>query len=252
MLNVVLIGRGRLATNLERALLQSGHDVTSINSRTLESLPQEADVFIVAVKDDALADVISKATKGRAEQLFVHTGGSMPLTLFAGHTSRYGVFYPMQTFSKERLVDFSDIPIFLEASDAQSLATLHVLAESISRSVYELNSDDRKFLHLAAVYACNFANHCYALSARLLEQKGLPFSVMLPLIDETARKVHELHPLDAQTGPAVRYDEQVISRQHHLLDGQQQLQQVYDVLTQSIHRMATEDHTLTEPQNLLA
>jgi predicted short-subunit dehydrogenase-like oxidoreductase (DUF2520 family) len=252
MLKVVLIGRGRLATNLERALLQAGHDVVSINSRTLEALPQEADVFIIAVKDDALTDVISKAAKGREGQLFVHTGGSMPLSLFTNHTRRYGVFYPMQTFSKERHVDFSDIPVFLEASDASSLSMLYMLAESISHSVYELNSDDRKFLHLAAVFGCNFSNHCYALAAQLLEQKGLPFSVMLPLIDETASKVHELHPLDAQTGPAVRYDEQVINKQHHLLDGQLQLQEVYDLLSQSIHRLAEEDHGITKPQNLLA
>ena len=106
-MRVVLIGRGRLATNLLPALQQAGHEVVSINSRTLEGLPTEADVFVVAVKDSALKDVISQATKGREQQLFVHTAGSMPMSLFEGYTSRYGVFYPMQTFSKERLVDFA-------------------------------------------------------------------------------------------------------------------------------------------------
>ena len=102
-MRIVLIGRGRLATNLEHALLSAGHEVASINSRTLEALPLEADVYIVAVKDAALADVIRAATKGRESQLFVHTAGSMPMDIFKGLTVHYGVFYPMQNFSKERL-----------------------------------------------------------------------------------------------------------------------------------------------------
>lgn len=240
-MRIVLIGRGRLATNLERALLQAGHDVVSINSRTLEALPMEADVFVIAVKDDALADVISKAVKGREGQLFVHTAGSKPLSVFADcGARRYGVFYPMQTFSKERSVSFTEIPIFLETSDEQSLAVLRSLAGSISHSVYELDSERRKYLHLAAVFACNFANHCYALAARLLEQHGLPFDVMLPLIDETARKVHELHPLDAQTGPAVRYDESVIRMQSQLLADNPMMQQVYTLLSRSIHDLPSQ------------
>jgi len=232
---VVLIGRGRLATNLLAALQQAGHEVVSINSRTLEGLPLEADAFIVAVKDSALEEVIRRATKGREQQLFLHTAGSMPMSLFEGHTSRYGVFYPMQTFSKERLVDFAEIPVFIEGADP----AIRPLAESISRRVYELSTEARKYLHLSAVFACNFVNHCYALSAELLEQHGLPFDVMLPLIDETARKVHELHPHDAQTGPAVRYDENVIRMQSALLADNPELQQIYELLSLDIHRKAS-------------
>ncbi len=234
-MKVVLIGRGRLATNLLAALQQAGHEVVSINSRTLEGLPLEADAFIVAVKDSALEEVIRRATKGREQQLFLHTAGSMPMSLFEGHTSRYGVFYPMQTFSKERLVDFAEIPIFIEGADP----AIRPLAESISRRVYELSTEARKYLHLSAVFACNFVNHCYALSAELLEQHGLPFDVMLPLIDETARKVHELHPHDAQTGPAVRYDENVIRMQSALLADNPELQQIYELLSLDIHRKAS-------------
>ena len=234
MVKVVLIGRGRLATNLLAALQQAGHEVVSINSRTLEGLPLEADAFIVAVKDSALEEVIRRATKGREQQLFLHTAGSMPMSLFEGHTSRYGVFYPMQTFSKERLVDFAEIPVFIEGADP----AIRPLAESISRRVYELSTEARKYLHLSAVFACNFVNHCYALSAELLEQHGLPFDVMLPLIDETARKVHELHPHDAQTGPAVRYDENVIRMQSALLADNPELQQIYELLSLDIHRKA--------------
>ena len=235
MVKVVLIGRGRLATNLLAALQQAGHEVVSINSRTLEGLPLEADAFIVAVKDSALEEVIRRATKGREQQLFVHTAGSMPMSLFEGYTSRYGVFYPMQTFSKERLVDFAEIPVFIEGADP----AIRPLAESISRRVYELSTEARKYLHLSAVFACNFVNHCYALSAELLEQHGLPFDVMLPLIDETARKVHELHPHDAQTGPAVRYDENVIRMQSALLADNPELQQIYELLSLDIHRKAS-------------
>ena len=231
-MRVVLIGRGRLATNLLPALQQAGHEVSSINSRTLENLPEEADVFIIAVKDSALQEVICRATKGREQQLFVHTAGSMPMSLFEGYTNRFGVFYPMQTFSKERLVSFADIPVFIEGDNA----VLRPLAESITHSVYELSSADRKYLHLSAVFACNFVNHCYALSAELLEKHGIPFSVMLPLIDETALKVHQLHPLEAQTGPAVRYDENVIRMQSSMIADSPLLQEIYNLLSVSIHR----------------
>ena len=239
-MKTVLIGRGRLATNLQRALLKSGHEVVSINSRTLDGLPLTADVFIIAVKDSALPDVICNATKGREDQLFVHTAGSMSLSLFERHTTHYGVFYPMQTFSKERQADFAEIPIFLEANSPETLTILNALAASISRSVYNLSTEERKFLHLAAVFACNFVNHCYDMAATILEQHGLPFSVMLPLIDETARKVHELHPRQAQTGPAVRYDENVIRMQSELLAEKPELQRIYLQLSENIHQYAVQ------------
>ena len=238
-MEIVLIGRGRLATNLMPALQQAGHDVTSINSRTLEALPMEADVFIISVKDSALAEVIDRATKGREDQLFVHTAGSMPMAVFEAYARRYGVLYPMQSFSKERPVDFSEIPVFIEGTDPM----IRLLAESVSRRVYECSTADRKYLHLAAVFACNFANHCYALAADVLEQHGLPFDVMLPLIDETARKVHDLHPLDAQTGPAVRYDENVIRMQAALVSDPT-VRDLYERLSQSIHQKATQHDQL--------
>ena len=257
-MRVVLIGAGRLATNLGKALCCAGHDIVAVYSRTMEaatmlantiggqpvnsieSLPFSADVFLIALKDSVLTDIIPLLTKGREEQLFAHTAGSMPLSLFADKCSRYGVFYPMQSFSKEREVNFSEIPVFLEANDAATLDVLKTLAQSVSSRVYELSTQNRKYLHLAAVFACNFANHCYALAADVLEAHGLPFDVMLPLIDETARKVHQLHPKDAQTGPAVRYDENVISRQRQLLAERPDIQRLYDLLSQSIHEKELE------------
>ena len=239
-MKVVLIGRGRLATNLEHALLTAGHEVVSVNSRTLESLPFEADVFIVAVKDAALADVIRSATKGRENQLFVHTAGSMPMDLFEGLTAHYGVFYPMQTFSKERMVDFNDISVFLETNDVVSMERLKKLAATLTTHIYELDSEGRKHLHLAAVFACNFVNHCYALSAEVLAAKDLPFSVMLPLVDETAQKVHEMAPKDAQTGPAVRGDQNVMQMQANMLADHPAVKQIYEALSNDIMRVASE------------
>jgi predicted short-subunit dehydrogenase-like oxidoreductase (DUF2520 family) len=198
----------------------------------LAELPHVADLYIIAVKDSALLEVISKATKGREGQLFVHTAGSMPLSVFEGYADRCGVLYPMQTFSMDREVDFREIPLFIEASDAASLQQIRALADSISQHVYELSTADRKYLHLAAVFACNFANHCYTLAADVLQKKGLPFDVMLPLVDETARKVHELHPKDAQTGPAARGDQNVMQAQASLLDGK--AKEIYELLSQSI------------------
>lgn len=240
-MKIVLIGRGRLATNLEHALLSAGHEVASINSRTLEALPLEADVYIVAVKDAALADVIRAATKGRESQLFVHTAGSMPMDMFKGLTVHYGVFYPMQTFSKERLVDFNDISVFLETNDAVSMERLKMLSTTLTTHIYELDSEGRKHLHLAAVFACNFVNHCYALSAEVLAAKGLPFSVMLPLVDETAQKVHELSPREAQTGPAVRGDQNVMQMQANMLVGNPAVKQIYEALSNDIQRLADND-----------
>ena len=255
-MRIVLVGAGGLGTNLGLALHEAGHDVLAVFSRTMEharmlaerigsqptddicALPNEADLFIVSVKDAVLTDVVQQLVQGREEQFFAHTAGSMPLELFQGPARHYGVFYPMQSFSKERRINFSEVPVFLEASDAQTLTQLKALSATLTPHVYELSTDKRRYLHLAAVFACNFANHCYALSAEILQQHGLPFSVMLPLIDETARKVHHLSPLEAQTGPAVRYDLNVISKQQQLLDDPD-MRELYERLSKSIHQHAT-------------
>ena len=240
-MKVVLIGRGRVATNLLPALQQAGHEVVSVNSRTLEELPTKADVYIISVKDSALQEVARQATKGRESQLFVHTAGSMPMNIFSGMATHYGVLYPMQTFSKERLVDFNGISLFLETTDDVSMERLKMLAETLTPHIYELDSAGRKHLHLAAVFACNFVNHCYALSAEVWAAKGLPFSVMLPLVDETAQKVHELAPREAQTGPAVRGDQNVVQMQASMLEGKPEVKAIYEALSNDIQRIADND-----------
>ena len=162
------------------------------------------------------------------------------MSLFQGLAHHYGVFYPMQSFSKERTVYFAEIPTFIEANDDKTKQVIRQLAESVTQHVIELSSDDRQYLHLAAVFACNFVNHCYALAAEILEQHGMDFNVMLPLIDETARKVHQLHPLQAQTGPAMRYDENVIRHQLELLNDNPAARDIYERMSMNIHRKVTE------------
>lgn len=255
-MNIVLVGAGNVATHLGKALLAAHHTIAQVYSRTEESarplaealgcgfttnfcdITADAEAYILSVKDSVLADVAKQLTnslltkphaEGRgADALFVHTAGSMPIEVLP--SKRRAVLYPMQTFSKARSVDFSAVPVFIE-SDTDSEPT-RLLAESISRHVHMLNSLQRKQLHVAAVFGCNFANHMYALCADVLAEANIPFEVMLPLIDETARKVHELAPRDAQTGPAIRRDTNVMQSHIDMLDPEKQI--MYRLISESI------------------
>ncbi len=257
-MKIVLIGAGNLATHLGKALHAAGYDMVQVFSRTMQSaetlaslldaepltdmaqVRDDADVYIFSVKDSALEQLISQLCGGE-KKVFLHTAGSMPMSVFRGKALHYGVLYPMQTFSKQREVDFSIIPCFIEANDEFALKQIEGLAGQISHRVFQLSSEDRKYLHLSAVFACNFANHCYAASQELLQQHGIPFDVMLPLIDETAAKVHGMTPKEAQTGPAVRYDENVIGKQIQLLENQPYFQKIYDCMSKSIHELESEN-----------
>ena len=170
----------------------------------LDKVNDLADIYIFSLKDSVLQSAIEKVCKHNTNKVFLHTAGSMNMQLFEGYATRFGVLYPMQTFSKNRPVDFKSIPCFIEASNSKTLECIRSLALSISEKVYILSSHDRKYLHLSAVFACNFVNHCYEIAAGILHQHDIPFEVLQPLIDETARKIHMLSPRDAQTGPAVR------------------------------------------------
>ena len=261
-MRIVLIGAGRLATHLGPALKGAGHVIVQVYSRTAEAasalatavsaepvtdidrVTREADVYICALKDSVLPTLLPQLCKGREKALFLHTAGSVPLQVFEGYARRYGVLYPMQTFSKERRLDFSEIPVFIEADSATSFPIVESLASSVSQNVRPLSSADRRYLHLSAVFACNFVNHCYDLAGQLLQEHGITFDTLLPLIDETARKVHELSPRQAQTGPAVRYDENVINAQSQLLNGLSK--DIYDLLSRSIHECSSQSEA-SEP-----
>jgi len=249
---IVLIGAGNVATHLGMGLQKAGWQVVQVYSRTeasaselairlgvpfvtsLEAVCTDADVYLVMVKDAALQELIPAVVKGREGALFVHTAGSMPMKVWENDARRYGVLYPMQTFSKAREVDFASVSFFVEANGEWELSLLKEMASSLSPKVYEATSAQRTYLHMAAVFACNFANHMYALSAHLLEKNGLPFDAMLPLIDETARKVHGLHPREAQTGPAVRRDENVMNKHLEMLAEEPELKELYEKISCSI------------------
>lgn len=255
-MKIVLVGAGNLATNIGHALLDCGHDIIQVYSRTYESasllaeavggspiteldkISPLADAYIVSVKDSAIAEVIPSLCKGREEKVFLHTAGSVPMDVFKGMAEHYGVFYPLQTFSKFKILDFRRIPCFVEANDTRSSSILSKLANDVSSRVYALSSADRKYLHLSAVFACNFVNHCYDISSVLLDKHHIPFDVMLPLIDETARKVHAMSPREAQTGPAARYDQNVIRAQSDLLKDNPLFRQIYECMSISINHAA--------------
>jgi len=254
-MRIVFIGAGRLATNLALSLQKAGHVIVQVYSRTLtaasalsikvgaipidnlNSVCRDADVYIIAVTDTALPDVIASLGENCVDGVFLHTAGSVPMSVFesaSNHMSHYGVLYPMQTFSKERLVDFSKVSFFIEGNDEFSMNTARKIAGSVSNKIIPLSSEGRRYLHLAAVFACNFSNHCYQLSVEILARYGIPFNAMLPLIDETAAKVHEIMPLQAQTGPAARDDRRVMESQQQLLADDQFLAQIYKLMSESI------------------
>lgn len=256
-MQIVFIGAGNLATNLALATIKSGHKVLQVYSKTelsasclagkinvpyttdLSKVVTGADIYFVSVKDDALQEVAKNLFNSVSNVFIVHTAGSMPMDILPG--CKRGVFYPMQTFSKEKPVDFNHIPCFIEASDTMHLSLLEQFAESLSDDVVRLTSLQRKYLHLAAVFCCNFSNRCYAIADEILSRNGIDFGCMLPLIDETASKVHAMKPIEAQTGPAVRWDENVMQRHCgflHEIDkfANTDYETIYKIMSNSIHR----------------
>lgn len=233
-MNIIIIGKGNVATNLYHAFNKKGIACQMVSSRDgLCELPS-ANVYIYAIRDEALAEVIAQV-KGKERALHLHTSGSMPVTVFGDDKPHAGVFYPFQTFSKARIIeDFSSIPIFFEARGIDDISAVYSLALTITSHVYETTQHDRERLHVAGVYACNFTNLMYTMAAELLKNTHIPFSSLLPLIDETAAKIHSLPPSDAQTGPATRGDEIVMNHHLSLLSDDQQY--IYRILSNEIKK----------------
>lgn len=255
-MNITLIGSGNVATHLGQALKVAGHRIIQVYSRTqahaeilasqLQAQPisewkaitNAANLYVFALKDSALCEAISMVCAGKMDKIFVHTAGSVAMDVFKGHVNHYGVIYPLQTFSKQRQVAFQHIPCFLEASDEATAATLQQLTQTLTSTIHWMSSSQRQAIHLAAVFACNFTNHCYELANEVLQTEQIPFSTLLPLINETATKVNTLTPQVAQTGPAVRFDENIINKQLELLRHHPRLQKIYELMSQSIHVVA--------------
>ena len=233
-MNIVIIGQGNVATNLDYAFRKKGVACQMVSSREgLDQLPQ-ANVYIYAVKDEALASMVAQV-QGRERSLHLHTSGTMPITVFGDDKPHAGVFYPFQTFSKARVIeDFSTVPVFFEARGIDDISAVYSFALTITSRVYEASQHDRERLHVAGVFTNNFTNLMYTMAAELLKNTHIPFSALLPLIDETAAKIHTLSPRDAQTGPARRGDENVMN--HHLSLLTEEQQNIYRLLSDGIRR----------------
>jgi len=259
MKRIVIIGAGNVATHLARALQRKSFVVGQIFSRTeisarqlaselnasfttnLQELDREADIYFYCVKDAVLEDLIDKIDIPNA--LHVHTAGSLPVGIFEQKQQyhRYGVFYPLQTFSKAREVNFEEIPVFVEGNSVQAEEEIREIAETLSKRVFSSDSEQRKRIHLSAVFACNFVNHIFAIADELVKYAGYSFDILLPLITETVSKLNELSPYEAQTGPAVRNDQNIIRQHLLLLENKPEFSEIYRVLSESIYRMHKKD-----------
>lgn len=249
-LNFCFIGAGNLATHLSKAFQNKGFGISQVYSRTTlsakelannlstnyvistEEIDKNADIYFVALKDSAVDEVLSKINFNN--KLIVHCSGSLPLSSIEKYSENFGVLYPLQTFSKKREVDFSEIPIFIEANSAKNEKLLCDIASQISGSVVVINSDKRKTLHISAVFACNFVNHFYTIAYDILKSKNIQFDVLKPLILETAKKVQEMEPEKAQTGPAIRFDKNIIDAHLHELNDFDNYRELYKSISKSI------------------
>jgi predicted short-subunit dehydrogenase-like oxidoreductase (DUF2520 family) len=253
MPEVVLIGAGNVGTHLGRRLHDCGIAVRQVFSRRISKaerlarqieaqaidqwheLYTEAALYILAVSDDAIAEVGRNIqAQLPAEAFVVHTSGATPSTALQGFR-RYGVFYLLQTFSREKAVDFSAIPVCVSANQPKDELILEKLGQKISDRVFIINDHERAVLHIAAVFANNFVNHCFQISHQILEREQLPFELLQPLIQETARKITAQTPADMQTGPAVRGDVATIRRHLDYLEATNSpYRELYRQLSKSI------------------
>ncbi len=252
-MKIVLLGSGNVATHLAKALKAIGEDLVQVYSpnlnhakllagaieangiNDLNDVEQDADLYIISVKDDAIESVAKSL--GNVTGLVVHTSGTTDINILSSQVKKAGVFYPLQTFSKDKEISFENIPLCIEANSEDQLAILKKLATKMSREVHELNGEKRKILHLAAVFACNFPNHLYALANKILNQNGLDFDIVRPLIGETADKVMSNLPENVQTGPAIRADENTLTKHLSMLTDMPELQNIYQTLSDSIKLM---------------
>jgi len=248
--SVCFIGAGNVATHLSKSLQKEGFCIKQIYSRTTESaaalakqlktgytneideIDTSAELFIIALKDSVIDNVLSKIDF--RNKLVIHCSGSLPLSVLNNYSANRAVLYPLQTFSKEREIDFKTVPVFVESNSKENEREVLAIAQSISNSVSVIDSAKRKQLHISAVFACNFVNHFYTISSAILARNNISFDVLKPLILETAQKVQNISPENAQTGPAVRFDENIISSHLKELTGLENYAEIYNLISKSI------------------
>jgi predicted short-subunit dehydrogenase-like oxidoreductase (DUF2520 family) len=245
MIKVVLIGGGNVAFHLAKAFLSASKvSLVQVYNRNIESIKHleketlitdsideliPSDITIISVSDDAIGKIAKKIHTRNS--LVVHTSGSTSIAVLKIH-KRHGVFYPLQSFSKSREIAINTVPICVEATNEKDLALLNELAAAISTEIHEINSNQRKQVHTAAVFVNNFVNHLYAIGTEICNENSIAPNILNPLIIETAKKITQLTPFDAQTGPARRGDKLVIKNHLENLSGNHQ--EIYKLLTQSI------------------
>lgn len=253
---ICFIGAGNLATHLSQALQKQGHNIIQVYSKSTDSalklanildtgyttstreISSNADLYCVALKDSAVHEVLSKIDF--RNKLVIHCSGSLPLSIMTEYSDNIGVLYPLQTFSKNRAIDFNNIPLFVEANSDENENILLEIARTISNEVSVLKSAKRKSLHIAAVFACNFVNQMYSIAAEFLDASDISFDVLKPLIYETAQKVQEHNPKEVQTGPAIRFDENIINDHLHNLKDFPEYQELYKSISKSIFELHQE------------
>lgn len=246
-MQIVIIGSGNVAYHLAKAFVLNNIPLAQIFGRNEEELRkisgelnihfstehlQEADLYIICVSDRSVEDVSKMIV--RKDCLVAHTSGSLPKEILAGDY-RKASFYPLQTFSKFKALDYSKIPFFVEAENENDLQTLFTIASKISENVMESTHEKRKYIHLTAVFACNFVNHLFARAKEISDLQEIPFDYFLPLIDETVQKIHEIDPKSVQTGPAVRNDRRILELHQQLLQGESL--EIYKTMNHSIKKM---------------
>lgn len=251
-IKISIIGSGNVATQLGLTLHNEGYLISQVYSRSiknaeilskklkakaivdLKKLSADSSIYIISVKDDAIESV-AKQLKLK-DQIVVHTSGSVSIDILKKTSKNYGVFYPLQTFSKEKNTTFKTIPICIEANNNTTSTSLQYFAKSISANVQKVNSEQRKKIHLAAVFACNFSNHMYTIAEQLLAKDQLTLDILKPLIEETANKIKDNKPSKVQTGPAVRNDKKTMAAHLKLLKKEKDLQKIYELLSKSIFK----------------
>jgi predicted short-subunit dehydrogenase-like oxidoreductase (DUF2520 family) len=227
MISVLIVGKGKVGTHLYKAFSKAKNvKALQISSRKLINIPK-ADITIIAVSDDAITEVSIKIQN----TFVVHTSGSKSINDLK-NTNRKGVFYMLQTFSLNKKVDFSKVPFCLEAENSEDLQTLENLAKTIGTQIYKISFEQRKVLHVSAVFVNNFTNHMYKIGHDICKKNNVPFEILYPLIQETFEKIQEISPEKSQTGPAIRNDKLTIKNHLNLLDKNQQ--EIYKILTKSI------------------
>ncbi|MBX7205264.1 MAG: DUF2520 domain-containing protein [Bacteroidia bacterium] len=249
---ITLIGSGNMAWNLGHALHQHGQIIQQVISKTpeharelalklkaksthlLSELDQTSDIILICVKDEAIEQVASQINVNR--QVVAHCSGSIPIEVLTKTSFCYGVFYPLQTLTRNALKDFKDVPVCVEGCNNEAEEILFTLADSISNQVHRISSTQRLHLHLAAVIANNFTNSLYGIAKEILDRHHLSFDLLKPLITETARNVQQYDPRQMQTGPAKRHDETVIQKHLELLAGNPEWQQLYNLLSNLIKK----------------